>query len=135
MAVSLNIWQRLSYLLNGDLRQFGSIEKPVSISINNNAYQKTVALTNATNTTIYNNNLGTFSSFYLASDQNTRVLITDNALNSFSLTLRGTGTANEMGVALVLGSDKTVNANTYITTVQVFNNSGSTSNIICVAGK
>lgn len=135
MATTVNIYQRLAYYMNENKREGGSVEKPVSVSIVGNDYVSTAAVANGANTTIYNNNLASFTTFYLAADQNTRVLLTDNASNSFSLTIRGSSVANQPGVALILGNGKTTSDNAYITTAQVFNNSGSTSNVVCIAGK
>ena len=131
MSVSLNVWAAAGMRVNGVGIPIGSTQKSVTLSLTGNVHDRTEAIANAANAVLYNDELGTFGFLYLASDQDVRVLITDNTSASISLTIKGTAVANKHGVPLMLGDDQTSNTNARINTVQVFNESGSTANVRC----
>ena len=72
--------------------------------------------------------VATFNYLNIASDYNTRALISDNTGNTINLTLRGTGVSNKYGIPLALGSDNTLNTN-HINSITVFNVSGNSAKV------
>ena len=129
MAFSLQTYSRFSGRIDNQLTKGGSLEVPVTISVTGNVYNEVATVANGANTTIYNDDLGTFTYLYLASDFNTRAKITDTNSNTFSIQLRGTGEAAKYGIPLTLGLDETTDASNTINTIQVFNTSGSSAKI------
>ena len=132
MSVNIQFWGKLAGLIYGEEVRGGSLEIPVSVAVTGNVHRRTAVLANATNSIVYNDELSGFSGAFISSDYNTRVLISDNAANTFSFTLRGTGEGGKMGVPLMLGDDQTSDANTRINTIQIFNTSGNTANTVCL---
>lgn len=132
MAESLFVYAKVMGDFDTDLISLGSTQVPVSVNTTGHIHKRTAIIANAANTVVYNDELGTFNFCWLASDYNTRVLITDNASASFSIQLLGTGTSGSYGVPLMLALDETSNSSATINAIQVFNNSGSTAQVQCL---
>lgn len=134
---NLQVYSRYSSLIDSNLVDGGSMDIPTNITVNGLVHELTTSVANGANAVVYNDELSSFNFLYLSSSYNTRALITDTASNTFSINLRGTneGSNNNvrLGVALQLGSDKTADANTSINSIQVFNTSGNTASVRCVA--
>lgn len=126
MAIAGQIWDRFSALVDNRPLTFGSLHRSVAISIpNNEVFDVTYTIANATNTLVYNDELGTFSFLAVSTDYNSRMLLTDSAANTMSFHWRGTGTSGELGSWFKLTTDDTSSGQT-LTSVRVFNTSGST---------
>jgi hypothetical protein len=131
MSVSLNIWAAAGMQVNSQGFLAGSLHRAITLSLTGNVHDRTEAIANAANAALYSDELGTFGFLYVASDQDVRILVTDNTSASMSFTVKGTATANKQGVPFMLGDDQTSNTSARINSVQVFNVSGSTANVRC----
>lgn len=135
MSNSLQSYSYFASLIDSNKLEEGSLETPISITLDGDPYKFGATIANAANTIMYADQLGTFNFLYIACDFDLRILITDNASASFSLGLRGTGISGRFGIALQLGLDETSNTNTTINAVQAFNTSGSTARCLIVVAK
>lgn len=135
MAISLQAYSYFASLIDSNLLSKGSLESPISIQLDGDPFTFGQTIANAANAIMYSDQLGTFNYLYIASDFNLRMLITDNASQTFSLGLRGTGVSNSFGIAFQLGLDETSNSTTTINAVQVFNTSGSSARCLIVVAK
>lgn len=133
MSVTLNVWASAGARIDGRGFPLGDHSVPAAISVTGNVHERREAIANSANAVMYNDELGDFEFLWIESDMNTRVLLADTAGNSLSVPLRGTGTSGKMGLPLLLGGDNTADSNTSINTVTVFNESGSTARVRCVA--
>jgi len=114
--------------------QVGSLETPISVTATNEiVYQRVFSISNSANATVYDDTLGNFDYLWVASDFNTRLLCTNVNSVALNFQLLGTGTSGSYGVPFVLGLDLSTNSSVTINTLQVFNDSGSTANILVLA--
>lgn len=110
----------------------GSTEVPVSVAVTGNVYELEETIANAANAVIYNSSLTDFAYVFLASDFDVRLLMTDDAAASISVTLKGTGVSGKLGVPFQLGSSATTSGQKLIT-FQAFNTSGSSAKVKILA--
>ena len=130
--MNIQTYSRLSALINGEDLSAGSVESPVSVSVTGLPYRLDQSIANSANAVMYSNALAGFSYLYLVSDFDLRLVITNNASASFSLTIKGTGKSGQYGVPFVLASDDTTSSSVIINSLQVFNTSGSTALCKCI---
>lgn len=120
--------------VDGVTYQVGSLETPISVTATNEiVYQRVFSISNSANATVYDDTLGNFDYLWVASDFNTRLLCTNVNSVALNFQLLGTGTSGSYGVPFVLGLDLSTNSSVTINTLQVFNDSGSTANILVLA--
>lgn len=135
MSTTLQAYNKFVTIIDGEEVKAGSVERPTSLAVDGTVFRRVASIANAANTTMYSDELGTFNFMHLASDFDTRVVLTDSSANSFSIQLRGTGEVGSYGLPFELGLDETVDANTTLTTVAVFNTSGSTAKVLALVIK
>lgn len=128
MATNLQIFGRFSGRVDGEVRQGGTVERPINVAIAGIDYSHVFSVANSANTTIYSANLADFNFIWIASDYTVAMKITDTNSNTFRLALVGSGVTGRYGIPFMLGDDGTTGAFT-INTVQVFNTSGNTAKI------
>ncbi len=107
----------------------GSLERPATVTVDGEVYDRVASIANAANSIVYADQLTSFNFVMVQSDQDVRLLITDNASSSFSVTVKGTGVLNKYGVGFMLGSDKTASSSVRINSLQAFNTSGATAKV------
>ena len=134
MTATLNVWASAGARIDGRALPLGSHAVPTSISVTGNVHRRRDVIANGANSTMYSDELGRFSFGWIEADFNTRVLLTDTQSATFSLPVRGTGTAGVYGMPLFLPNDVTTNSNVTINSIQVFNDSGSdaTVNVVII---
>jgi len=135
MAFSLQAFGFFSSLVDDEDVKGGSLERSITISVDGEVSKEVESIANGANTVVYSNSPASFNFMYLASDYNTRALISDNTGNTFSLTLRGTGVSKKYGIPVMIGSPYTSNSSGVINSITVFNESGNTAKVKCVAVK
>lgn len=126
---TLQVFNRASARVDNELLSIGSCEIPVNLAVAGVKYDKTESIANGANSQVFNAQLSAFKFLYVASDHNTRMVITDDNSNSMSFFLRGTGTDNKFGIPFILGFDDTTNTSQVINSVRIFNTSGNTAKV------
>jgi len=132
MTVNLQVYSKASALVQGRVVGFGSLDVPASIEITGDKFEKTVPVANAANTVMYADELGGFNYLAIASDYDTRILLTDTGGDTFSLQIRGSGTSNEPGPPQEFFQDHTSDDTDRINAVRVFNESGNAAQVSLV---
>lgn len=127
MSLNLQCYGRFSGRIDNELTKGGSLETPISISVDGEVYHRIFDIASNSNSIIYNDELGEFNYLFMASDLDCRVLVTDNASNTFAIVLKGVGvqagstSLSKYGVPIQLGSDRTTSNTVRINTLQAFN--------------
>jgi hypothetical protein len=134
MAVTLQSYNRAVVRVDGTTYAAGSLETPVSVTITNEiVFQRVYSIATGANATVYDDTLANFDFIWVSSDFNTRLLCTNVNSVALNFQLLGTGTSGSYGVPFILGLDLSTNSSVTINTLQVFNDSGSTANVLVLA--
>ena len=128
MAFNLQHFDFFSARVDHEEVKGGTLYRSTNISVDGDVYEKVTTIANGANAAVYSLQLSSFNYLNIASDYNTRALISDNTGNTFNITLRGTGVSSKYGIPVALGSDLTLNTN-HINSVTVFNESGNTAKV------
>jgi hypothetical protein len=135
MSATLILYGSLSGRLDNRRVEAGSIDTPMSIVVKGTRDEATVSIANGASATLYANALGGLNTITIECNQNTRLVLTDTAINQFSLNVRGTGKKDKYGAPLQLTLGNTLNAATTINSIVAHNNSGSTCKVHFVGVK
>jgi hypothetical protein len=129
MAFNLQAYTRFAALIAGEEVKIGSVEPPISLSVTGLIYKFEVSIAASGNDVIYNDELSGFSVLGVQSDRTIRLALEDTAVtpNTFSITCKGTGTANEYGPVTFFWDDDTVDASTRIDKITAYNDYDSTN--------
>jgi hypothetical protein len=134
MAVTLQSYNRATVRVDGVTYSVGSLETPISITVTNEiVFQRVYSIATGANATVYDDTLSNFDFLWIASDFNSRLLCTNVNSVALNFQLLGTGTSGSYGVPFILGLDLSTNSSVTVNTFQVFNDSGSTANILVLA--
>jgi len=128
MTINLQSFARLSALVDGEEEVVGSVERPFNLSITGLVFKNATSIANAANTVIYNNTLTTFKVGFIESDEDLRIVISDNNSATYSLWTRGTGLAGKYGLPLIIPKQNT-SGSFLINTFTAFNTSGNTARV------
>lgn len=112
----------------------GSLERPFNVAVAGSIHRFDQPIANGANAVVYNDQLSDFKVMFLLSDFDVRAKITNTAGSSLALPIAGQGNTERYGAPLTLGDDTSGAGNT-INTVQVFNTSGNTAQVVCIVIK